>query len=206
MLQNRVTPDAQLVAEPWRGEMMGNRGGRIHDPNTKSLLKRKWASKRWISCVTQFKNRQRVVMGESYTELFFLDEVSALACGHRPCFECRRQAANDFAIRWADQSGMSDRAQADEMDRILHQERIGPRKTINIRDLSDLPHGAMVQDETSTFFAKSKHGFLRWDGAGYKSGEVQRGQIKVLTPPSILTVLRAGYQPLWHSSVTKVRH
>jgi len=95
-LQNRVTPFGTLVADAARGEMFGNRGGRIHDPATRRLTGRRWASKAWICCVLSFKGRQRSVWGQSYTELFFCDEVTALAAGHRPCFECRRRDALAF--------------------------------------------------------------------------------------------------------------
>ena len=98
-LQNRVDPFGELFATPSRGLFMGNRGGRIHTDDRK-LTKRRWASRQWICCVLDFKSRQRDVWGRYYTELFFLDEVTALAAGHRPCFECRRKDAEAFASAW----------------------------------------------------------------------------------------------------------
>ena len=95
-LQNRVTPFGDIIATPARGLFMGNRGGRIHD-DARRLGRRRWASATWICCRLQFKDRHRAVWGESYTELFFLDEPTALAAGHRPCFECRR--ADAIAVR-----------------------------------------------------------------------------------------------------------
>ncbi|HEY6026440.1 MAG TPA: hypothetical protein VIV09_06025, partial [Pseudolabrys sp.] len=95
-LPNRVSPLGELFATPARGTLMGNRGGRIHTDD-KRLTTRRWASRQWICCVLQFKNRQRDVWGRYYTELFFLDEVTAFAAGHRPCFECRRRDAEHFA-------------------------------------------------------------------------------------------------------------
>jgi len=95
-LQNRVSPFGELVATPARGTMMGNRGGRLH-LDDRTLGSRRWASKQWICCVLSFHGRHRDVWGASYTELFFLDEVTAFAAGHRPCFECRRQEAESFA-------------------------------------------------------------------------------------------------------------
>ncbi|MGF1545421.1 MAG: hypothetical protein ACFB00_13165 [Parvularculaceae bacterium] len=92
---------------------MGNRGGRLHDPKTKRLTRRRWASKRWISCVLDFKGRHREVMGPGYTELFFLDEATALAAGHRPCFESRRADAIAFAAAWALARGRYGPAKAD---------------------------------------------------------------------------------------------
>ena len=99
-LQNRVTPFGELFATTARGTLMGNRGGRIHNDERK-LTVRRWTSKQWICCRLDFNNRHRKVWGDSYTELFFLDEVTALAAGHRPCFECRRQEAERFAMLFA---------------------------------------------------------------------------------------------------------
>src|SRR5947207_8281454 len=100
-LQNRVTPFGHIVAISQRGMFTGNRGI-IHDPATRTLLKRRWASKAWLVCLCEFKGRHRTVMGgRSWTELFFLDEAVALAAGHRPCFFCRRDAATEFRDCWA---------------------------------------------------------------------------------------------------------
>jgi hypothetical protein len=103
-LQNRVTPFGELIATSTRGTMFGNRGGRFHRDD-KTLGERRHVSRRWICCVLDFKGRQRDVWGDSYTELFFLDEVTALAAGHRPCFECRRKDANAFAQAFAKGTG-----------------------------------------------------------------------------------------------------
>jgi len=100
-LQNRVTPFGDIVAIPQRGMFTGNRGI-IHDPATRTLLKRRWASNAWLVCLCEFRGRRRAVMGgRSWTELFFLDEAVALAAGHRPCFFCRREAAQAFRDAWA---------------------------------------------------------------------------------------------------------
>jgi hypothetical protein len=100
-LQNRVTPFGDIVAIPQRGIFTGNRGI-IHDPAIGTLLTRRWASKAWLVCLCKFKGRRRAVMGRrSWTELFFLDEAVAFAAGHRPCFVCRRQAAEAFRDAWA---------------------------------------------------------------------------------------------------------
>lgn len=198
-LQNRVTPEMQIVAEPWRCDFMGNRGGRIHDPKTKMLIKRKWASKRWISCVTKFKNRQRNVMGNSYTELFFLDEVTALAAGHRPCFECRRKAANEFSSLWVGCFGKHEKSLADEMDKRIHAQRTSHKKTLSKAELNDMPDGTTLKIN-GVCYAK-KHGyFLEWSGEGYKISALPQGEIHLLTPPSIVSVLEAGYEPKWHNS------
>ncbi len=200
-LQNRVTPDARIVAENWRGTMMGNRGGRIHDPETKKLLKRKWASRRWIVCVTQFKERQREVMGHSYTELFFLDEVTALAAGHRPCFECRRKDANDYAERWVALFGRPDGSMADAMDLQLHTERTGKAHEISFDEIPNLPDGAMLQSGDLIFSRKDGRN-LQWIGTGYKALAIDEARLperlKCLTPASTLAILGHGYQPQWH--------
>src|SRR5438067_5654207 len=99
-MQNRITPLGEIVAVPFRGLFMGNRGGRLHRDD-RSLSGRRWVSRAWICCVLEFKGRHRAVWGDSYTELFFLDEPTALAAGHRPCFECRRRDAMRFAECWA---------------------------------------------------------------------------------------------------------
>ena len=106
-LQNRVTPTGDIVATPHRGLFTGNRGI-IHDPATKTLTRR-WASKAWLTCVCEFRGRRREVMGgRSWTELFFLDEATAFAAGHRPCFYCRRDDANRFRAAWEQGNGVTD--------------------------------------------------------------------------------------------------
>src|ERR1700761_5044080 len=117
-LQNRVDPFGELFATPARGTMFGTRGGRIHTDD-KKLTKRRWASRQWICCVLDFKGRQRDVWGRYYTELFFLDEPTAFAAGHRPCFECRRKDAEMFAEFWRKARRLAVRPYADEMDEVL---------------------------------------------------------------------------------------
>ena len=117
-LRNRVDPFGALHAVPARGTLMGNRGGRLHDPATREIRRRQ-ASRAWICCVLAFKDRRREVMGPGYTELFFLDEAVALAAGHRPCCECRRREAGAFAAAWAAGRGLAVPPRAPEMDRVL---------------------------------------------------------------------------------------
>src|SRR5205809_1086854 len=122
-LQNRVTPFGDILAIPQRGMFTGNRGI-IHYPATRTLLKRRWASKAWLICVCEFSGRRRVVMSRrSWTELFFLDEAVALAAGHRPCFLCRRPAAEAFRNCWAE-GWAAKLPRATEMDAVLHSERL----------------------------------------------------------------------------------
>ena len=122
-LQNRVDPFGDLIATPARGTMYGNRGGKFHRDD-KTLGARRWASRQWICCVLDFKGRRRDVWGRFYTELFFLDEPTALAAEHRPCFECRRKDAETFAEKWREARRLSRLPYAPEMDDVLHDERL----------------------------------------------------------------------------------
>jgi hypothetical protein len=200
-LQNRVDPFGELFATPARGLFMGNRGGRIHT-DERTLTKRRWASRQWICCVLNFKGRQRDVWGRYYTELFFLDEVTALAAGHRPCFECRRKDAMAFAEAWARARKLRTRPRAPEMDQVLHAERLdGRAKRLHRRKLGDLPGGAMIALDGQACAVKEAW-LLPWTPAGY--GVHRRRPngliVDVLTPPSTLAVLASGYQPQWHPS------
>jgi hypothetical protein len=195
-LQNRVDPFGELFASSARGTLMGNRGGKFH-ADDRSLTGRRWASRQWICCLLKFKGRRRNVWGRYYTELFFLDEVTALAAGHRPCFECRRKDAERFAALF---SGKVRRAAADTMDKLLHAERLnGKAKRTHRRKLDALPDGAMIALEGEAFGIRGER-LLRWSPAGYvQSRPRPRGfVVDVLTPPSILSVLARGYAPLWH--------
>ena len=146
-----------------------------------------------------FNGRQRDVWGRYYTELFFLDEVTALAAGHRPCFECRRKDAMRFSGLFA---GKKKRASATTMDGILHAERLdGKEKRTHRRKIDALPDGAMIARDGEAFALRGKH-LLRWTPAGYTQAKPRpRGiEVDVLTPPSILAVLARGYAPRWHPS------
>jgi hypothetical protein len=197
-LANRVTPYGDLIADPARGLLMGNRGGRIHD-DSRRLTARRWASKQWICCALDFKGRRRKVWGNSYTELFFLDEVTALAAGHRPCFECRRADAKVFADAW--QSARGHRPRAAEMDAILHSERLDGRKQrTHHHSIAGLPDGAMVAIEGAAFAVRGD-ALLRWSPGGYTGSRPRpsSGIVEMLTPPSIVAVLAAGYVPRWYA-------
>jgi hypothetical protein len=197
-LQNRVDPFGNLFATPARGTLFGNRGGKFHTDDQK-LTTRRWASRQWICCVLDFKGRRRDVWGRYYTELFFLDEVTALAAGHRPCFECRRKDAARFATLF---SGKMKRASADAMDDVLHAERLdGKQKRTHRAKLDALPDGAMIVLAGETFAVRGQH-LLCWTPSGYTETRARpRGlAVDVLTPPAMLTVLKRGYAPLWHAS------
>jgi hypothetical protein len=200
-LQNRVDPFGELFATPARGTMFGNRGGRIHTDD-QTLTKRRWASRQWICCVLKFKNRQRDVWGRYYTELFFLDEVTALAAGHRPCFECRRKDAEAFAGHWQRTQRLLRRPMADEMDLVLHAERRdGRAKRVHRRKVDELPDGAMIALEEGAVAVRGGW-LLHWTPQAYDSRRRRPCDISVdvLTPPAILSVLAAGYPPQWHPS------
>lgn len=201
-LQNRVAPDGSLHAVVARGLFMGNRGGRIHDPETRSLTRRRWASKAWICCVTSFRDRHRSVWGRSYTELFFLDEVTALAAGHRPCFECRRSDAIGFAEAWADSRSEPGRARAAAMDTVLHGERTtSAHQTPTISQVAALPDGAVIAVDSRPFAVRNGK-LLPWSFDFYGAPVVlpENKRLALLTPPSMVNVLRAGYRPVWHES------
>ena len=201
-LQNRVFPTGAIQSISDRGTLMGNRGGRFHDPATRKLHPtRRWASKQWITCVLKFKGRHRQVMGQSYTELFFMDEVTAMAAGHRPCFECRRQAAVAFAEAWQRSSGDLERPKAGEMDKILHGERLDGRDRRRSRMKREaLPDGAMFAHQEQIFVQRAGQIFT-WSAQGYNIAHTDLPTgVDVLTPPAIINCLAAGYQPLWHST------
>lgn len=210
-LQNRVDPFGKIHAVPERGLFTGNRGV-IHDPATKTLLARRWASKAWIICVCEFKGMRREVMGRNtrlgnagWTELFFLDEVTALAAGHRPCFHCRRDRATDFLDRYRATSGDAG-ARAPDLDGRLHAERLAAGAApvdIDRHDLARLPDGAMVSDGAASHAIRRGRA-LRWSFAGYDRpvdlDAFGTARMRILTPATTLAVLAGGYRPAWHPS------
>src|SRR5580693_26393 len=147
-LQNRVDPAGELFRTHARGTMMGNRGGAIHNGDRE--ITRRFKSRRWITCVLEFRGRHRIVMSERrYTELFFLDEAVAFAAGHRPCAECRRDRFNAFKEAWARRTGKgsSEHLRASEIDAQLHPARIGRAgaKVTWQAALDLLPNGCFIQ-------------------------------------------------------------
>lgn len=198
-LQNRVTPTGDIIVTPHRGLFTGNRGI-IHDPATKTLLKKRWSSPAWITCLCEFRGWRRPVMARrSWTELFFLDEATAFAAGHRPCFFCRRDDARRFRAAWEAGNGTSG-ISAKTMDAVLHRERLHRgRKRLHPLPMpwADLPDGAMVQQGEDSFLVTQGR-VLLWSPAGYAGVERQLDDAKLLTPPSTLRALDAGYQPTLH--------
>ena len=192
-LQNRVDPFGELRAVTERGGLMGNRGGRLHRDD-QTLGGSRWKNKHWLICVCEFKGRRRDVWGRYYTELFFLDEPTALAAGHRPCFECRRQAAKAFIAAFP---GAPSHVEA--MDEALHRERVDKkRKRLWRSRLGDLPDGAMIARGGRASAVRS--GSLSpWSFAGYGAPAPLEPDaiVDVLTPPSTIAALQSGYKPLW---------
>jgi len=200
-LQNRVTPTGDIIATPHRGLFTGNRGI-IHDPATKILLRKRWATPAWLTCVCEFRGRRRKVMGgRSWTELFFLDEATAFAAGHRPCFYCRRDDANRFRAAWEEGNRVTN-ILARDIDAVLHRERLDRgRKRLHPlpAPLEALPDGAMVQaGGESHLILKGKA--LHWSFEGYSRAAVDTASAMLLTPPSTLRALGAGYRPVLHPS------
>jgi hypothetical protein len=185
--RNRVDPFGEIHSVPERGTMLGNRGGKFHRGD-RTLGKRRWASTHWIACELHYKGMHHEAMGEGYTSLFFLDEVTALAAGHRPCFFCRRAEAKRFL------GGMK----VGPLDEALHRERLAERRTFEIEGL---PDGAMVAHDGAPFAVKGG-ALLRWSFDGY-APPIPRASIMratLLTPPLIVAILSGGYQPRWHES------
>ena len=195
-LRNRVTPLGELIADPARGLVYGNRGC-LHDDAGR--IRRRYNGRRWIACRLEFRGRRRspLLRPGRYTELFFLDEATAMAAGHRACAECRREDYRRLQEIWAGlhpgQTG------ADAIDAQLHEERLGPRREA---PLAGLPDGAFVLVDGEPFLVRGGS-LLRWSPGGYTERRPRRGRAELITPPSLVEVLRAGWEPvvpLFHRS------
>lgn len=203
-LQNRVTPFAQIVAVAQRGTMMGNRGGNMHTDDRRLKRGRPWTNERWITCLLEFKGRHREVMSPGkYTELFFLDEATAFAAGHRPCAECRRADFHRFNACWltANRPDGHVLKTVSEIDHQLHQERIvaGSNSQRTWRaDSATLPSGTFVEWDGEAFLVWDR-ALRRWSFDGYNDfRRLPAGQVTVLTPESIVKAFAAGYTPAIH--------
>ncbi|QOZ33509.1 hypothetical protein [Bradyrhizobium sp. CCBAU 53421] len=199
-LQNRVTPTGDIVASEHRGTFTGNRGI-IHDPATRTLLNKRWSSPAWLTCVCEFRGRRRKVMSrQSWTELFFLDEATAFAAGHRPCFYCRRDDAKRFRAAWEEGNGVSDLS-AKAMDAVLHAERLerGKKRLHPLpMPIDELPDGTMVQANGESYLVAGGK-TLRWSFGGYERADATAPAM-LLTPPSTVRAFQAGYRPVLHPS------
>jgi hypothetical protein len=197
-LRNRATPLGDVISDCARGLVYANRGC-LHDASGE--IRRRFDGRRWIACRLSFKGRRRspLMVPGRYTELFFLDEATALAAGHRPCAECRREDYDRLRALWSrlgpGQGG------ADAIDRVLHGERVDPRtrgQRRHERALNELPDGAFVLVKDSPWLVLGDQ-LVAWTPAGYTERRPRprgHGELGVvLTPPSLVEVLRAGWEP-----------
>ena len=208
-LQNRVTPFGELIADPARGLVYGNRGC-LHDEAGR--IRRRSAGTRWIACQLRFRDWHRTPLLQPgrFTELFFLDEATAFAAGHRPCALCRREDYVRFATIW--RSMHPGQVGAVAMDAQLHAERVDPATRGQRRHASSidgLPDGAFVVDREDAYLVAGDR-MLRWTPSGYVAGRPRprRGHVTLLTPPSLLGILRTAWRPvvpLLHPSASAPR-
>jgi hypothetical protein len=199
MLQNRVDPFGRLIETTARGLWMGNRGV-IHNKDKQII--RPFKHKAWITCALEFKGRKRTVMTpDRWTELFFLDEATAFAAGHRPCFECRKENARRFKSCWIEGNPLynfSMTTSINQFDEIIHRERINneKKKVMHQRTLSEIPEGTfvLIRDEPFVF---SKGRLHRWTPFGYEGSVAmpEGSTLTILTPYSIVNAFCAGYVP-----------
>jgi hypothetical protein len=204
--QNRVTPWGEIIATPARGTLMGNRGC-LHD--AQQQIRKPFQVKRWIICKLEFKGRHRAVMSPGlYTELFFLDEATALAAGHRPCAECSRPRFNLFREFWANANPdltTNRKPSAPFIDNVLHLERVNAahQKVTYEAPLPQLPNGSfVVLPVTEQCCLVYDDKLLTWSPNGYtkKLARPNDLAVRVLTPRSIVRALALGYRPVIHPS------
>jgi hypothetical protein len=196
-LRNRVTPLGELVSDPARGLVYGNRGC-LHDEGGR--IRRRYNGRRWIACRLEFRGwlRRPLLQPGRFTELFFLDEVTAFAAGHRPCALCRRADYDRFVALLRERH--PGEAGADAIDLRLHGERVDPRSRghrLHEASYDTLPDGAFVVHDDEPWLVLGGS-LLRWTPAGYASAVPRpaRGRARSITPPSLVEVLCAGWQPL----------
>ncbi|MEQ6918215.1 hypothetical protein [Halomonas aquatica] len=196
-LQNRVDPWGQILASPARGTLMGNRGI-LHDDDQN--VRKTHAHQNWVICVLDFKGKRRQLMAPGrYTELFFPDEATALAAGHRPCMECQRHRALEFKHYWAlaNRQEASDQVRMPDMDRHLHRERIHRRQKVTWQSPVDaLPDGSLFEHGGLAYLVW-KGTFWRWSFEGYQQAEPSftRETVDVLTPRSVVLAFEQGFMP-----------
>jgi hypothetical protein len=196
-LRNRVTPLGELIADPARGLVYGNRGC-LHDDAGR--IRRRYNGKRWIACRLEFKGWQRgtLLKPGRFTELFFLDEATALAAGHRACALCRREDYNRLLEIWSERH--PGRLGADAIDAKLHSERVDPETRSHLfhdAPMDGLPDGTFVLHDGAPWVVIGS-ALRRWTPAGYESSTSRPAgsRAPLITPPSLVEVLRAGWDPL----------
>ena len=199
MLQNRVDPYGNIIKTSARGTWMGNRGI-LHDDNQHVL--RPYKLKAWITCLLEFRGRKRTVMApHRYTELFFFDEATAFAAGHRPCFECRRQDYNRFKSFWLKgnpEYGFDEKTSIQKIDDILHRERVNKdgSKVKHEENLNSLPDGTFIELDGKPYMI-FREAVYEWSPFGYdeKKRLPKAEKVTLLTPKSLVNTFRAGYVP-----------
>ncbi|HXV32642.1 MAG TPA: hypothetical protein VD769_01435 [Gaiellaceae bacterium] len=196
--RNRVTPLGELVADPARGLVYGNRGC-LHDDAGR--IRRRYAGRRWIACRLEFRGWRRhpLLQPGRFTELFFLDEATAFAAGHRPCALCRREDYDRFGVLWRELH--HGEAGADAIDARLHAERIDPATRghrLHEAAAGELPDGSFVLLHGAQWLVLGDR-LLAWSPAGYTAERPRprRGSVALVTPPSLAAVLGLG----WHGAV-----
>ncbi|MCE5972430.1 hypothetical protein LZA78_02860 [Sinirhodobacter sp. WL0062] len=201
-LKNRVNPFGHIVASAARGSLMGNRGI-LHDEH--GNIHKTHAHQNWVACALAFNGNKRTLMApHSYTELFFLDEATALAAGHRPCATCRRDRYRAFTQLWLQVHGAPPEGTPlpKAIDRALHVARIERnQKVTSPAVFEELPNGVMI--------SKEDHAILKWNGVGHLwsfegYGLIPvpiSGPVRVLTPKPLIALLHAGYRPEIHPSL-----
>lgn len=200
--QNRVTPFGDIVAVSARGTLMGNRGC-LHDAAGRIVRRTRLPA--WIYCLLEFKGRKREMMAPGkYTELFFLDEATALAAGHRPCAECQRERYKVFMRFWGISNAVrlgGEKLRAGAVDAVLEAERIGPggsKATYRAR-LGELPTGSFVvlDGQPDKAWLVEADAVRAWRAEGYGASVSVREdmEVTVLTPASVVRAIRAGFSP-----------
>ena len=201
--QNRVTPFGEIIPTPARGMLMGNRGI-LHDESG-SLTKKRWTHQAWVTCRLEFKGRTSPINApHSYTQLFFVDEATALAAGHRPCAECRREDFQRFREAWLrgnPDAGLDPSSTIKSIDRVIHSQRVSRdlgKKTWKAR-LHQLPDGVflVLAAQPETAYLKWKGSLYTWNPEGYGPPVPipEDQEVTVLTPQSIAAAISAGFVP-----------
>lgn len=201
--QNRVDPWGTIVAVSSRGTLLGNRGI-LHDENKRIVKTHQHQS--WVTCKLDYKNRKRKIMSPgTYTELFFLDEATAFAAGHRPCCECRRERYHEFKDFWV-KANLAERKEfvtVSEINKVMHAERIKKREKVSFKAaVSKLPDGTLFSHENAAYLV-FETGIYLWSFAGYHrlSSVNLPAKVDVLTPQSVVNAFRLGFKPDVHESV-----
>lgn len=207
-LQNRVNPFGNIIATPERGAWTGNRGV-LHNPDQQII--KHHAVKYWITCVLHYKDKRRALMTPNrWTELFFLDEATAFAAGHRPCGFCRHAAYKKFKQLWllanAATYDLHNNTSIQTIDALIHKERLTQNNTQKTftAPLQVLPDGVFLKPaESKEAFLWYRRQLYQWSFAGYKlcSTADAAQTVEVLTPKSYVEVFKAGYAPQVHVSV-----